>query len=60
MPDFLADSIVMTQVLLNIILNAIDAVGKHGEITIDHFHENRGYKIVISDNGPGLSNEEHQ
>ena len=55
MPDFLADSIVMTQVLLNIILNAIDAVGKYGEITIDHFQENRGYKIVISDNGPGVN-----
>ena len=55
MPDFLADSIVMTQVLLNIILNAIDAVGKYGEITIDHFQKNRGYKIVISDNGPGVN-----
>ena len=57
MPDFMADSIVMTQILLNIILNSIDAVDKHGEIIIDHFQENRGYKIVISDNGPGVNED---
>ncbi len=56
-PDFMADSIVMTQVLLNIILNAIDAVDKYGSITIDHLFENRGYKIIISDNGPGVNQE---
>ncbi len=56
-PDFIADSIVMTQVLLNIILNAIDAVDKYGQITIDHLLENREYKIIISDNGPGVNQE---
>ncbi len=56
-PQFFADSIVMTQVLLNIILNAIDAVDKYGKITIDHLFENRGYKIIISDNGPGVNQE---
>jgi signal transduction histidine kinase len=53
--DFLSDSSKMTQVLLNILLNAVDAVENHGRITIDHFAENRGYKIIISDNGPGIS-----
>ncbi|MCP4670906.1 MAG: hypothetical protein GY857_06335 [Desulfobacula sp.] len=59
-PDFMADSIVMTQVLLNIILNAIDAVDKYGKITIDHLVENRGYKIIIHDNGPGVNKEIRQ
>jgi len=56
-PDFLADSIVMTQVLLNIILNAIDAVDKYGSITIDHSFKNEGYTIIVSDNGPGVNKE---
>jgi signal transduction histidine kinase len=52
--NFMADSITMTQVLLNILLNAIDAVGKQGKITIDHKRVNKGYQIIISDNGPGI------
>lgn len=52
--SFMADSAAMTQVLLNVLLNAIDAVDKHGEIIIDHFHKNGGYSIDISDNGPGI------
>ena len=51
----MADNTAMIQVLLNIILNAIDAVGKHGKIKINHFHENGGYRINISDNGPGIA-----
>ena len=54
-PVFLADSTALTQVLLNILLNAIDAVDKHGKITIHHFHKNEGYRIDIADNGPGVS-----
>ncbi|MCK5312218.1 MAG: hypothetical protein KAJ62_08910 [Desulfobacteraceae bacterium] len=54
-PDFFTDSTAMIQVLLNILLNAIDAVGKHGKIRIDHFPENKGYRIDISDNGPGIA-----
>ena len=53
--DFLCDSNIMTQVLLNILLNAVDAVENRGKITIDHFFKNRGYSIIISDNGPGIS-----
>jgi signal transduction histidine kinase len=53
--NFMADSIIMTQVLLNIVLNAIDAVDKYGKITIDHTLENKGYRIIISDNGPGVN-----
>jgi signal transduction histidine kinase len=52
--NFLVDSTAMIQVLLNILLNAIDAVGKHGKITIAQSHENGGYRINISDNGPGI------
>ena len=51
---FMADSITMTQVLLNLLLNAIDAVNRHGKITIDHERVKKGYQIIISDNGPGI------
>jgi signal transduction histidine kinase len=54
-PEFMSDNIAMTQVLLNIILNAIDAVDKYGRITIDHSFDNKKYKLMISDNGPGVS-----
>ena len=52
--NFVTDSITLTQVLLNLLLNAIDAVDKQGQITIDHLRTNKGYKITISDNGPGI------
>ena len=54
-PDFFTDSSAMTQVLLNVLLNAVDAVGKHGKIRINHFPENKGYRVDVSDNGPGIA-----
>lgn len=42
------------QALINIILNAIQAVKESGEIGIKTFAENDCIKIKISDNGPGI------
>jgi signal transduction histidine kinase len=53
-PVFLVDSSAMIQVLLNLFLNAIDAVDKNGQIIIEHSHSAEGYRIDISDNGPGI------
>ena len=54
-PIFFTDSPAMIQVLLNILLNAVDAVGKHGKIKINHFPDKEGYRVDISDNGPGIA-----
>jgi len=44
------------QVFLNIINNAIDAIGKDGEITITTgtTRKNNEISVEISDNGPGM------
>lgn len=47
----------MEQAMLNIILNAIQAVKNNGEIRIKTFAENNSIKIEISDNGPGISED---
>jgi signal transduction histidine kinase len=50
----------MIQVLMNIILNAVDAVPRKGKIYICHYRESKGYKIDVADNGPGLSPEKFE
>lgn len=44
----------MIQVLMNIILNAVEAVPEKGKIIIRHYQEPNGYRIDVADNGPGL------
>ncbi|WP_300457896.1 HAMP domain-containing sensor histidine kinase [Desulfobacula sp.] len=51
---FLTDEAAMIQVLMNIIINAIDAVEKNGRIIIDFCQHENGGLIQISDDGPGI------
>lgn len=51
---FFADETVMIQVLMNILLNAVDAVGKNGRILIDFGQHKKGCFIKVSDDGPGI------
>jgi signal transduction histidine kinase len=44
----------LSQVFLNIILNAIDAVGLKGEISIAIMKNPAGYTVSVQDNGPGI------
>lgn len=44
----------MEQAMLNIILNAVQAVKNNGEIRIKTFTDNNSIKIKVSDNGPGV------
>lgn len=59
-PKISTDPNQLQQVFLNIIDNAIDAVGKSGQIKIQTYAEEKNPKLVvvkISDNGPGISKE---
>jgi signal transduction histidine kinase len=44
----------LSQVFLNIILNAIDAVPAKGAITIDTRKQATGYTVSVQDNGSGI------
>jgi len=58
LPLTTTDQSQMQQVFLNIINNAIDAIGKDGEITINtRTTKNNEISIEISDNGPGIPKE---
>ncbi|MBU0482190.1 MAG: sensor histidine kinase [Proteobacteria bacterium] len=54
---FLVDGNKMSQVFLNIILNAIDVLPEKGEIRLDVRSEEDCIEISICDNGPGVPRE---
>jgi two-component system, NtrC family, sensor kinase len=60
LPGIISDSSQLQQVFLNIINNAIDAIGKDGEIRIKtgYSSKNHEVKIEITDNGPGIPKED--
>jgi len=59
LPLTTSDSAQLQQVFLNILNNAIDAIGKDGEIVINtkHIRKNNELAVEIADNGPGISKE---
>jgi two-component system NtrC family sensor kinase len=59
LPLTTTDQAQLQQVFLNIINNAIDAIGKDGEITINTrpIKQNNRISIEITDTGPGISKE---
>ena len=59
LPPTLSDSAQMQQVFLNILNNAIDAIGKDGAIQIRTSWNAKDKEIVVSiaDDGPGIPNE---
>ncbi|WP_041439723.1 sensor histidine kinase [Syntrophobacter fumaroxidans] len=59
MPTTTSDSSQLQQVFLNILNNAIDAIGKNGVITISTGYDlkNRELSVSIADDGPGIPSE---
>jgi len=60
LPATVSDSSQLQQVFLNILNNAIDAIGKDGEISVKTSHnaEEEQIVIIIADNGPGIANDQ--
>lgn len=49
-----ADQNQLRQVILNLVLNALQAIGKNGQITISTRQENGSFFLEIVDTGPGI------
>ncbi|VAX20215.1 hypothetical protein MNBD_NITROSPINAE03-1332 [hydrothermal vent metagenome] len=58
MPDIDSDSSMIEQIMLNILNNAVDAVGADGIISVNTRFESEYLYIIISDTGLGIR-EEH-
>ncbi|WP_269931349.1 sensor histidine kinase [Aminobacter sp. HY435] len=56
-PEAVVDAIEIEQVLHNLIRNAAEATGSGGTVTIATARAGREAKVVVSDDGPGISAE---
>ena len=57
LPEILSDKVQLQQVFLNVINNAIDAIGKDGIVTIMAYLVAGDIRVVIQDDGPGIDQE---
>lgn len=55
LPHVLADPARLDHLFVNLILNAIQAMGKDGTITVAAREAKGGVEVTVSDTGPGLS-----
>ena len=55
LPVIQADPDRLTQVLLNLYLNAIQAIGQHGVISVTVSESGAGVKISVTDSGKGIA-----
>jgi two-component system NtrC family sensor kinase len=62
LPAFFGDQIRMTQVFLNILKNAVDAVDEKGRIVLvtKYSRANKEIRVSIEDNGQGIGREDMQ
>lgn len=58
-PDFTGDETQLQQVLLNLLLNAQNALPSGGkiEITLDYDPQAKTIRMAVTDNGPGIPEE---
>lgn len=57
-PSIQADGSRLQQVLLNLLLNALDAVPERGEVRISACRDTQGIEIAVADNGCGIPEED--
>ncbi|MBC7950731.1 MAG: MASE1 domain-containing protein [Rhodospirillaceae bacterium] len=57
LPAIHVDRVQLQQVLVNLIRNGMDAMGQGGEITVAAWAEHGGMEFLVTDTGPGLSED---
>jgi len=57
LPEILADSDMLYQAFLNIIINSFQAMNDNGKMTIEIFHKQNNVVILFTDTGPGIKEE---
>ena len=60
LPILAGDQAQLQQVFLNLISNAIDAIGKDGLVRVSSLRENGEIQVRVSDNGPGIPEEDRK
>ena len=53
-----ADREMFRRALVNLILNAIDAMPQGGEVVVTSFDNDAGFELEVADSGPGLSKDQ--
>jgi len=56
-PEIIADPVQLHQVLVNLIMNAVQAMPSGGELTIRSYRNNEFAVFEVEDNGPGMKKE---
>lgn len=54
----LADQDQITQVMVNLIMNAIQILPEHGQVVVSLFHDQQYAHVSVADNGPGVPPEQ--
>jgi two-component system sensor histidine kinase HydH len=57
LPDLQADPVRLTQALVNLVINAVQAVERNGLVEVGVVRADAAIAIAIRDNGPGISPE---
>ena len=57
LPPVMADPVRLTQALLNLVINAIQAVERKGRVEVNAALADRVVCVAVSDNGPGIPPE---
>ncbi len=57
LPLVRADRQLMVEVVMNLLLNAVDAVDQHGTVTVTTRARNGGVELVVADDGHGVATE---
>lgn len=57
LPEIKSDRAQLQQVFLNLLNNALDAVGQGGRVVIQSEEDGESVKVSVADNGPGIPKE---
>jgi two-component system NtrC family sensor kinase len=58
LPTVQGDPILLQQVLLNLLINAVDAIDREGTISLRTFRQNGNVVLVVGDTGSGIQKED--